>query len=394
MSHTSWKIFGRFVDIGLRGWGGPVAQIAMLRRELVDDERWVEPHQFERAMAVYQALPGPEALELCVYLGNIRAGRRGGLAAGAGFMLPGLVFVLAAAWLYTLLGADDARSAGLFWGIAAATAVVVARSVVHMGRRTLRSRWLLAIASTGCVGYLCGVPFAVLLIIGGSAHALALSGRRRAMCAVALLIALMGFSGWAATQQKETSPTRPHTSAATLPSEPSHAAVIAAGARSGFLSFGGAYTVIPYLEHDAVSDGNWITYDTFRDGLAIATSLPAPLVIVAAFIGFTASGFGIALLLTALIVAPAFLFTMIGHRHLEALMHEPRLHAALDGVTSAVVGFMIATAGTIAWRAIDSIEAAVIAAVSAIMLWRVASRWSILLVMLGAGAAGMAISLI
>src|SRR5574339_1305183 len=92
------QIFLRFLKFGLLSWGGPVAQIAMIRQELVEEEKWVSPERFNRVLAVYQVLPGPEAHELCVYFGMLSGGRFGAILAGFGFMLPGFVFMLALSW--------------------------------------------------------------------------------------------------------------------------------------------------------------------------------------------------------------------------------------------------------------------------------------------------------
>ncbi len=92
-------LFLRFLRFGALAWGGPVAQIGMLQRELVDEERWVTPERFRRALAVYQVLPGPEAHELCVWFGMIARGRIGAVLAGLGFMLPGLALMLLLSWL-------------------------------------------------------------------------------------------------------------------------------------------------------------------------------------------------------------------------------------------------------------------------------------------------------
>src|SRR5688572_27819229 len=97
-------LFLRFLRFGALAWGGPVAQIAMLKSELVDEERWITPEKFNRVYAVYQLLPGPEAHELCVYFGTLARGRLGGLLAGLGFMLPGLVLMLGLSWFYVRYG--------------------------------------------------------------------------------------------------------------------------------------------------------------------------------------------------------------------------------------------------------------------------------------------------
>src|SRR5215208_6528961 len=103
--HESYpKLFWRFLKFGLLAWGGPVAQIAMIRQELVDEEKWITSERFNRVLAVYQVLPGPEAHELCVYFGLLSRGRVGGILAGLGFMLPGFILMFLLSWLYVRFG--------------------------------------------------------------------------------------------------------------------------------------------------------------------------------------------------------------------------------------------------------------------------------------------------
>src|SRR6266508_5184789 len=104
---TKARIFLRFLKFGLLAWGGPVAQIAMIRQELVDEERWVTNERFNRVLAVYQVLPGPEAHELCVYFGMLSGGRVGATLAGLGFMLPGFLFMLGLTWFYLTYGINS-----------------------------------------------------------------------------------------------------------------------------------------------------------------------------------------------------------------------------------------------------------------------------------------------
>src|SRR5918994_2790444 len=125
-------LFVRFVKFGALAWGGPAAQIAMIKRECVDEEGWVSGETFKKTLAVYQVLPGPEAHELCVYFGRLRGGKLGGFLAGLGFMLPGFVLMLALSILYVEAeiyeGLDE-----LFYGLAAAVGAIVARALVRLG---------------------------------------------------------------------------------------------------------------------------------------------------------------------------------------------------------------------------------------------------------------------
>src|SRR4051794_33469608 len=130
-------IFRRFLRFGLLAWGGPVAQIAMIKRELVEEERWVEPSRFNRLLAIYQVLPGPEAHELCVHFGMIKRGRLGGLLAGLGFMLPGLVLILAISWLYQRLDLKQPLLAALFAGVQIGVIALIVRAVHRIAEHTL-----------------------------------------------------------------------------------------------------------------------------------------------------------------------------------------------------------------------------------------------------------------
>src|SRR5262249_40756162 len=153
-------------------WGGPVAQIAMIRQELVEEEKWVSSEQFNRALAVYQILPGPEAHELCVYFGMLSRGRVGGLLAGLGFMLPGFLLMLALSWFYVTYGINNPIFAGLFYGFQAAVAALIIRAVHRIGSHVVTNRWLLGIAILAAFAQFFGVHFAITLTAAGLAYVL------------------------------------------------------------------------------------------------------------------------------------------------------------------------------------------------------------------------------
>ena len=170
-------LFWRFVKFGALAFGGPVAQIAMIRQQLVDEERWISTAQFNRLVAVMQVLPGPEAHELCVHLGVRAGGRIGGLLAGLGFMLPGFGLMLALGWLYTRLSITGTLFAALFLGVQAAVIALIIRAVHRIGGHILANAWLWAIAIAVAAASLAGVSFWVVLPAAGIAYALAASQR-------------------------------------------------------------------------------------------------------------------------------------------------------------------------------------------------------------------------
>lgn len=130
----SWlRLFLRFLRFGAVAWGGPVAQIAMIRQELVDEERWISSEHFNRVLAVYQVLPGPEAHELCVYFGMRSRGRWGGVLAGLGFMLPGFVLMFVLSWTYVHYGLQMQGVAAMFAAVQVAVAALIVRAVIYIG---------------------------------------------------------------------------------------------------------------------------------------------------------------------------------------------------------------------------------------------------------------------
>ena len=341
------RLFLRFLRFGALAWGGPVAQIAMIRQELVDEERWSGSAQFNRVLAVYQVLPGPEAHELCVYFGMRSRGRWGGVLAGLGFMLPGFVLMFALSWAYVRYGLRMQGVATVFAAVQVAVAALIVRAVVRIGGHVVTDRWLWGIAIGATAAQLAGIHFAIILVLAGAIYLLARrQGSRLAAWALAALsvagvvgyaVAMGGLTGFAVLSGgvADVAPAR-H---GDLPL----AALFWSGLKAGLLTFGGAYTVIPFLQHDAVRQGAWMSNAQFLDGLALSGLLPAPLIIFSTFVGYLGGGPWGAVAMTAGIFLPAFSFTLLGHDTLERLVHQPRVHVFLDGLSAGVVGLIAGT---------------------------------------------------
>ena len=378
-------LFLRFLRFGLLAWGGPVAQIGMIKRELVEEERWVSPEKFNRVYAVYQVLPGPEAHELCVYFGTLARGRLGGLLAGLGFMLPGFLLMLLLSWVYVRFGIATPAFAAVFAGVQAAVLALIVRAVHRIGKHALADRWLWGIALASTAATLLGVHFLITLALAGIGYEVlarrnwALAGATGLVFALAVSLAAIGHFG-------DPEPARAIDAAAQAP--PGLAALFGSGLESGLLTFGGAYTVIPFLLHDAVEVGGWMTREQFLDGLALGGILPAPLIIFATFVGYIGRGPLGALALTAGIFLPAFGFTMLGHEYLERATNHPGLQRVLAGVTAGVVGLIAATTILLVPACIPGVRSTAIFAVGLLILYRWHAKLSVAVVVALAGAAG------
>lgn len=366
-------IFVRFLKFGCLAWGGPAAQIAMIKRELVDEELWISEPTFKRLLAVYQVLPGPEAHELCVYFGRLRGGKLGGFLAGLGFMLPGFCLMLALSALYV-----EANLAGhlhsLFYGLTAAVGALVARALVRLGKTFITDGALALIALVGFALTLwAGASFVLVLLGGGIAYELWRGARRwvghtssLALGPLALVLILAGAItvslGWE---------------------------IFFEGLKAGLLTFGGAYTVVPFLHDSAVGNHHWLTESQFVEGLAIGGILPAPLIIFATFVGYVAGGLVGALAITLAIFLPAFVFPIFLHRQLVAIAENPRLHQFLLGVAAGVVGLIAAVTVEIVKTSVVDVYTAVLAIAAFLALNRWHGKLTVLYVVLSCGVVGV-----
>lgn len=374
------QLFLKFLRFGFLAFGGPVAQIAMVKQALVEEDHWISPARFNRLLAVMQILPGPEAHELCVHLGMVARGRIGGLLAGLGFMLPGFVLMLGAAWLYKDWIVGNPAMVPIFLGVQIAVLAIILRAVQRIGTHILEDwlLWLLAAASLGLT--LAGVPFWIPLIAAGLVYSFA--ARPVAVAAVFVAAAFFAFL---------MSGAGPAAKANLAASEAGIIALFIAGLKGGLLTFGGAYTAIPYVRADTVERG-WLSDASFLDGVALAGMLPAPLVIFATFAGYVAGGLSGAVAITVGMFLPAFAFSMIFFERLEAIVENAALHRALAGVAAAVVGIIAATLLQLGWATALRVSSPVAGvaifagAVAAVMLLK--GKWVAPALVIAAGIAG------
>lgn len=367
-------IFLRFLKFGALAWGGPAAQIAMVKHECVDEERWVSEETFKKTLAVYQVLPGPEAHELCVYFGRVRGGKLGGFLAGLGFMLPGFLLMLGLSALYV-----EADLAGhldeLFYGLSAAVGAIVLRAVVRLSGTFVTDAWLAATAvvAFGLTLFL-DAPFVLVLLAAGLAYELRTNAGNWIGRASSVSPALLGLVVAAG--------------AVTLSLT---AELFLEGLKAGLLTFGGAFTVIPFLQQAAVADHHWLTESQFVDGLAIGGVLPAPLIIFSTFVGYVAGGLGGALAMTLGIFLPAFLFPIFFHRGLVAVAENPRVRPFLLGVAAGVIGLIAAVTVDILDASVVDGYTAALAAGAFLALNRWHGKLTVLYVVLACGALGAAL---
>ncbi|WP_374335724.1 chromate efflux transporter [Leeia sp.] len=381
-----WQALLFWLKLGFISFGGPAGQIALMHQELVDKRRWISERRFLHALNYCMLLPGPEAQQLATYLGWLMHRVPGGIVAGALFVLPSLLILIALSWLYVALG-HTAIVAGLFWGIKPAVTALVLQAAWRVGSRTLRNPWLWSIASAAFLAiFAAGLPFPLIV---ACAAAIGYVGGRIAPAQ----FATGGGHGKASGTHRpalidDHTPTPPHAQFRWS----RLASVIVVGlllwllpmaalyqyygwthtltqmgwffTKAALLTFGGAYAVLPYVFQGAVGHYGWLSSGQMMDGLALGETTPGPLIMVVAFVGFL-GGYGKALfgpdaLLLAGVVAaslvtwftflPSFLFILAGGPLVERSHHTLSLTAPLTAITAAVVGVILNLALFFAWH--------------------------------------------
>jgi chromate transporter len=348
----------------------------MIKRECVDEEGWVSEDTFKKTLAVYQILPGPEAHELCVYFGRIRGGRRGAVLAGLGFMLPGFALMLALSILYVEANLA-AHLDELFYGLTAAVGAIVARALVRLSRTFITDPALAVIAVTGfALTLFAGAGFGLVLLGAGLAYELWTNAGRWARGTHSFALAPAAFAVLAATVTVSLTAT-----------------IFWEGLQAGLLTFGGAFTVIPFLQDASVEDHHWLTDAQFVDGLAMSGVLPAPLIIFSTFVGYVAGGLAGGLAMTVGIFLPAFVLPVFFHRALVAVAENPRIRPFLLGVAAGVIGLIAAVTVEIVDASVVDAYTAILAVAAFLALNRWHSKLTVLYVVLGCGAVGAALQL-
>jgi chromate transporter len=403
-----------WLKVGLISFGGPAGQIAILHEELVDRRGWIDERTFLTALNFCMLLPGPEAQQLATYLGLKLHGLRGALAAGGLFVLPGAVVLYGLAWLAAAHGSWPPLQAA-FQGMLPIVVALVAQAVWRIGNRTLKTAaaWLLALAAFLALGVL-GVGFPIVigaaLLVGLIAGRVGVrlapaghaapdraaagpGGRGLGRFAVYTLVFLLLWAG-------------PIGIALSLAGPKPFADVAIFFTEAAFVTFGGAYAVLPFVAQAAVAHYAWLSRPEMVHGLALAETTPGPLILVTQYVGFFAGwnaaqaghAGGLSPLAAASLAAvlttwvtflPCFYFVLVGAPIVERLAGDRNAHAALSGVTAAVVGVIATLALSIAQVAflragtLDPLAIAVaVAAFVAAWRFKVGPLW-----LVGAGAA-------
>jgi chromate transporter len=383
-------IVGQWTRLGCIGFGGPPAHIALLRKLCVDREGWMDAQEFEDANSACQLLPGPASTQLAIFCAWRVRGRLGALVGGIGFIVPGLIVILALSVLF-LGGKPPLWVRGLGAGADAAVAAVAVQAgwslVGPSWKRavagTRRARWIGYLLAGGAAAATIG-PWLVLVLLGCGVTELAIRRRQvigvRAVAVAPLL---------AARAIRAAGPARALAAVGAAAGGGVLLAVAWTAFKVGALSFGGGFVIIPLMQADAVGH-HWMTSDQFLNGVALGQITPGPVVQTVATVGYAAAGLGGGLLASLVAFSPSFVFVLGGARHFDALRHNERAQWFLDGSGPAAIGAILGAAILLARAVTEPWQFAVLAGAAVLLL---VLRRSVVTTLLTAGAVGLIIAL-
>jgi len=319
----SWhEVFLYFLFLGFVNIGGPVAQITMMFNHMVEKRKWLTEDRFVKIMAFCHMLPGPEALQLAIYVGYLKRKFLGGILAGLTFIVPGAVVMILLSWLYVKYGSLPQVNNALFV-LKPAVLGIIGAGIIKLGRASIRNVFLGLILIASFVGMkFAGINFLLILIIAGVLNLLATEGwpRLRKAATPSVRITILGV-------------------ALLIPLIDSRLFQICwLFLKTGFLSFGGAYASLVFVQQGAVAQNHWLTDGQLLDGVALSVATPGPFMLFTTFAGYLAGGVAGAILATFFVFLPSFVFVLGGAHYVEKIQHNKIIQGFLAGVSAAVVG--------------------------------------------------------
>lgn len=352
---TFIEAFKFWVKLGFISFGGPAGQIAVMQRELVEQKKWISNDKFLHALNYCMLLPGPEAQQLATYCGWLLHGIRGGIIAGTFFVLPSIIFLLFLSYIYAKFG-NIPQIDAMLDGFKAVVVAIVIEAVFKIGQKSFKSNWHIVIAGLAFISiYLLKIPFP-LIVLGSlifgliyskirfpnpiakveNPHEIQLLKPKNSLLKVILVclfLWLIPFLILLFIYNYENLTVK----------------LYLFFTQSAFITFGGAYAVLAYVNQTVVAN-NWVTAAQTVDGLALAETTPGPLIMVLQFVGFmagwnaTGSLFWATLcglITTYVTFLPSFMFIFAGANYIEKLQQNSNLTNALSFVTASIVGVIL-----------------------------------------------------
>jgi chromate transporter len=359
-----------FLKLGCIGFGGPIALVGYMQKDLVDERKWISQEDYLNGLAFSQLAPGPLAAQLAMYLGFVRAGALGATIVGAAFILPSFLMVLAIGKAYVALGGTRIISA-LFYGIGAAVIAIIARSAIKLIKTSVKKDKLLwAVFLVLAVSTAITEKEIVWLFLAGG---------------LVVMIAKSGFS-----------PRKPRAAMSSL--LPSALGILNSTGplflfflKSSLFVFGSGLAIVPFLHGGVVQEHHWLTETQFLDSVAVAMITPGPVVITVAFIGYLVAGTPGAGAAALGVFLPVYLFVVLIGPFYKSFSQNTQVRAFVQGVTAAATGAIAGAVVVLAKHSIQDYWTAGIAMATFLLLlkWKIPEP----IIILVSGLLGVAIRL-
>jgi len=355
--YSLWQLVQYFLRLGAIGFGGPVALVGYMHRDLVEQRGWITEADYKEGLALAQLAPGPMAAQTAIYLGYVHYRIVGATLAGLAFVLPSFFMVVALGWAYSQFGGLPWMQA-VFYGVGAAVIGIIAISAHKLSTKSLRRDRLL---------------WAIFLLLAGVTVA--------TESEIAWLFIAAGVLAWL----WRAPPKRLGGSGlmAALPADMAHTGSFMATldwplltqiavffAKAGAFVFGSGLAIVPFLYGGVVTEHHWLNEKQFVDAVAVAMITPGPVVITVGFIGYLVAGFPGACMAAIATFLPCYLFTIIPAPYFKKYGKLPAIVAFVDGVTAAAVGAITGSVIVIAKRSIVDLPTAVMALATIAILWK------------------------
>lgn len=357
-AYSLWALVRYFLYLGAAGFGGPVALVEYMHRDLVERRHWLTEDEYREGLALANLSPGPLAAQLAIYLGFVHYSFLGATLVGLAFVLPSFLMVIAIGWAYLEFGGLSWMQA-VFYGVGAAIIGIIAWSAYRLTRKTIASDrllWVIFLVMAS-VTAITETEQLILFPVAALVVWLARNPRfvRRSGTAAGVLLLPITFQATDAS--------------------PSLSEIFWFFFTAGAFVFGSGLAIVPFLYGGVVTDFGWLTSEQFLDAVAVAMITPGPVVITTAFIGYLVAGLPGAIFAAVATFLPAYILTVFPAPYFRKYGSRPGLAAIVDGVTAAAIGAIAGAVIVLGRRAIYDIPTALLAVSALLILWK--SPWRI-----------------
>jgi len=359
-NYSLWQMVQYMAKLGTIGFGGPVALVGYMHRDLVEQRKWISEADYREGLTLAQLMPGPLAAQLGIYLGYVHFGNLGATLAGTAFVLPSFLMVVALGAAYTAYGGLSWMQA-VFYGVGAAVIGIIAISAYKLTQKSIGKDWLL---------------WAIYLIAAGVTVV--------TESEIVWIFLVSGLLAWLVRAPPKGLFGKGRTPMAALAAQLPNAAGVASVvdwpqlfqigiffAEAGAFVFGSGLAIVPFLYGGVVNEHHWLNERQFIDAVAVAMITPGPVVITVGFIGYLIAGLPGAVVAALGTFLPCYLFTIIPAPYFRKHGKKPGIVAFVDGVTAAAIGTITGAVIVLGKRSITDIATIAICLVTLLLLWKV-----------------------